>query len=237
MSKIGMRFGLFMMVLVFLVSCDPRQERVLESLVALDEGDGKAADPARVEELKKEIAQSDDTVQKLLTQAQKTGTFWRQLGLEYFSLEMYQLSYDALVQALQIYPQSPSVFYYMGLSASQLSRTQLDAGQRDRWLSLAVAHHKSALEFRPNFTEVLYALSLLYSFETEQPEMADPLLNRLIPLTPTDDRALMLQARVSYQMGEISLAMEQYGKLAREAKDPGMRTSAAQNLAQIRSGQ
>jgi len=131
-------------------------------------------------------------------------------GLNEFGI--YNSAISNLLEAKKIRPVDKDVYYYLGVSYSQLSRVAKSDGQTSVIRGKAYEVYRQALKIDPRYTKAMYGLSMLYLYD-KQYDAAVKLLNRVIVLKPKGRKAYFALARTYYGQGKYRKAESIYQML------------------------
>jgi len=197
---------------------------------------GQEISQKRLEELKQGIEKYRAIVEKKVDAAGQLGVYYRMLASAYMDRQMFGEALDAVKSAIEIQPMNPHLFYIAGLSAAEMAKAQAEDSRRTSYLNDAQTYYERAVELDPGNPQYLYALSILYVFELNEPAKAEPLLQRLLEKRKRDARAMMVLARVYAMTGRTEQAADMYGEAADAARDPEVKQSALQNQRTLLQG-
>ena len=97
-------------------------------------------------------------------------------------------------------------------------------------------YYIAAVRLKSNYSDALYALSVLYLFDLDSPEKAKPLLEKMLSLNPKNWEAMNLYARYKVLTGDIDGAIDLYTKISEDAWDDNMKQQAALNRNSLLAG-
>jgi len=220
MKKI--RFIFLGTILAFLVlgfsACKENYDASALAETEFDYEAGKAPDTERIASLKKEILSKRAELERPLAAAGSLGRLYRALALEYQNFGMYDLSLGAWEKALEIEMTNPIVYYRAGLMAAQVAKLLPDS--YDAMLKKAEAYYREALRLKPDYTEVMYALSVLLYFEKKEFNEANQLINEALNKEADNSQYMFLAARIAADLGNTDRALYWYDKIqASKASD------------------
>ena len=92
------------------------------------------------------------------------------------------------------------------------------------------------IELNKNFHKALYALSVLYVFELDQPDKAVDYLERLLETQKSDYEAMFLLANAYIRLGLTDMASELYANIIKNSKNSTYRDQAESNKKQLMDG-
>lgn len=206
----------FILTCLFLFSsCGVSNKRIIR-MQKMEEGVGS---PTTIEELKTAIEKYDARIADLQLSQSQVGIWYKILGTRYLDNKMYGEALKAFQSALQYYPDNQNLYYYVGICAGYMSHTALDYNatgnmeQKYNYLKLAETAYLRAIEIEPRYSRALYALSVLYVYELDEPAKAIPYLERVLDIEKKYTDAMFVLARAYYSTYEFDKAVEMYDKI------------------------
>ena len=206
----------FILTCLFLFSsCGVSNKRIIR-MQKMEEGVGS---PTTIEELKTAIEKYDARIADLQLSQSQVGIWYKILGTRYLDNKMYGEALKAFQSALQYYPDNQNLYYYVGICAGYMSHTALDYNatgnmeQKYNYLKLAETAYLRAIEIEPRYSRALYALSVLYVYELDEPAKAIPYLERVFDIEKKHTDAMFVLARAYYSTYEFDKAVEMYDKI------------------------
>ena len=196
-------------------SCGVSNKRIIR-MQKMEEGVGS---PTTIEELKTAIEKYDARIADLQLSQSQVGIWYKILGTRYLDNKMYGEALKAFQSALQYYPDNQNLYYYVGICAGYMSHTALDYNatgnmeQKYNYLKLAETAYLRAIEIEPRYSRALYALSVLYVYELDEPAKAIPYLERVLDIEKKHTDAMFVLARAYYSTYEFDKAVEMYDKI------------------------
>ncbi len=206
----------FILTCLFLFSsCGVSNKRIIR-MQKMEEGVGS---PTTIEELKTAIEKYDARIADLQLSQTQVGIWYKILGTRYLDNKMYGEALKAFQSALQYYPDNQNLYYYVGICAGYMSHTALDYNatgnmeQKYNYLKLAETAYLRAIEIEPRYSRALYALSVLYVYELDEPAKAIPYLEKVLDIEKKHTDAMFILARAYYSTYEFDKAVEMYDKI------------------------
>lgn len=206
----------FILTCLFLFSsCGVSNKRIIR-MQKMEEGVGS---PTTIEELKTAIEKYDVRIADLQLSQSQVGIWYKILGTRYLDNKMYGEALKAFQSALQYYPDNQNLYYYVGICAGYMSHTALDYNatgnmeQKYNYLKLAETAYLRAIEIEPRYSRALYALSVLYVYELDEPAKAIPYLEKVLDIEKKHTDAMFVLARAYYSTYEFDKAVEMYDKI------------------------
>lgn len=226
------------LVSLLAASCDGQgsSDDALEFLRETEETgyEGQEVSEERIRELEADIEEYEEDVEEVVRKLGEVTVFRKMLAEEFIDREMYGPALDHLQVAMELQPANAVLYYLAGVSAAQTAQAKIqDQPEQEEFLRLAEDYYLRALELRPRYRECLYAVSVLYVFELEQPAQAEEYLVRLLEIDPENSRARFLRARMLVQTGRLEDAAELYGDIAEDAPSRELRDRALENRNQL----
>ncbi|MFP4301005.1 MAG: tetratricopeptide repeat protein [Spirochaetaceae bacterium] len=227
--------------LLLLSGCDRRDSRrdALEFLQRTEATryEGQEVSQERMRELQQEIETYEEDVEEVVRKLSDVGVFRKLLAEEFLDREMYGPALEHLQAAMELQPANAVLFYLAGVSSAQTGKAYVeDRGRREEHLRLAEEYYLRALELDSRYRECLYAISVLYVFELQEPGEAREYMDRLLEIDPGNTQARFLKARMLVELGNIEEAADLYGEIAEEAPTREQRDRAMANRNQLLEG-
>lgn len=237
-KSVAFPLTLLLVSVLFLVSCNKEQQRILNRLLDTETGEygGEKLDEKRVEELENQVREYGDKVQELVEQTGKLGIYYKMLALEYLDNEMYGPATEYFLKSLEIYPNNHPVQYYTGLAMAQLSGARGSNTERQETLEEAAFHYRRAVELKPDYFNALYALSVLLIFELDRPFEAEEYVLKALDVRSSDDKTLFLLARIRVLQNRYDEAIEIYDRIIEKSSSSDARSRAKANREQLIGG-
>lgn len=171
--------------------------------------------------------------EQILNQTKRNAKIQLAAGLNEFGI--YNSAVSNLLEAKKIRPVDKDVYYYLGVSYSQLSRAAKDDGQTTLLMGKASEAYRQAIKIDPEYTKAMYGLSMLHLY-AKQYDAAVKLLNRVIVLKPKGRKAYFALARTYYGQGKFRKAESIYQMLLEIiSKKDYRRKIIKRNLKKLRS--
>lgn len=220
-----------------LVSCAriDRGEDTLDRLIEM-EGDiyrDQEVSAQRIEEIEEAIGRYRKEVERTVDATGQLGIYYKMLAIEYMRGGMYGAAYNALMQAIEIHPENPILFYYCAVCAARMSKAQVLAEDQEQWLERSETLYRRAIDLDPGYADALYGLSVLYVFELERPEEAEALLETLLSVESKEIEGRFLLAGVYYRLGKLEQALELYKEIESLSEVKQKRQNARDNRKRI----
>jgi tetratricopeptide (TPR) repeat protein len=162
--------------------------------------------------------------------------YYEALALGFLEKDIFQDALENLKKAITIFPKNKLLYYYAGVSAANLGKSMVSAGdaaEREQWYRDAEGYYLQALELDAVYDEALYGLSVLYVYELGRPLEAQVLLERLLELQPKNIEARFLMAAAYYAASRYDQAIEQYEIIEKSGTTRDNRRQAGRNKEQI----
>jgi tetratricopeptide (TPR) repeat protein len=206
--------GVLLVGFLFLASCGPKISKGLaEDLRELEMEDvlGNNTGQERIGEIEGFIRKEQNMALKVINSSDNTSRFYRMLGLQYMQLEMYGEAYKAFVEARLISPTNAILAYYQALAAANLAKNMVQGtSEKAQYMEIAKNSYQMALNLRSDFRQALYGSAIFYAYELGDLTSALGFVNRLIALSPRDERAWILKGNIHSVLGEREAALFAY---------------------------
>lgn len=216
------------------VSCTPSYKTV-KRMQRMEENVGN---PTTKEEYEEAIKKYEKRALDLSTAEAQTGIWYKILGTRYLDQRMYGRALECFQKAIAFYPDNANLFYYVGVCAGYMANASLDfdaSGSNPKklnYLKLSEEGYIRALELDPKYYRAMYGISVLYLFETNEPEKAIPHMERFLQTQTKDIDGLFLLARAYYMNYEFEKAINLYDKII-QLNPNAEKVSEAQNNKKI----
>ncbi|MAG13926.1 MAG: hypothetical protein CMN78_04965 [Spirochaetales bacterium] len=211
------------LVATFLLSVGCKDDRkiIVKELSELDDGGYRDQQLSKrsVKSLRDELESIEDDVESIILTGERLGLLYKTVALRYMDREMYGLARDYFRKALDIYPNNHLISYKAGLCMAQLAQSYADPAERQQKFLQSAAHYLHAIRMDGSYIDALYALSILYIFELDQPAEALPHLERIVSIQSKQYRAMFLLARVHVGFGRIDDAAALYQEITENSRD------------------
>ena len=226
-------FILSLVVLFALIGCKNKEDRYyLDNLKKFETLEYKASlrNEKEIKRLKAGIDKYKKIVDKKVKASEQLGIYYKMLAVRYLNSKMYTLALKNLKMALKYYPENPILFYLTAVCYARSAKAILDdEAKRKSMLNLAVKYYKRAISLNAKYRDALFGLAVLYVFELNKPQLAVPLLEKLLSTQKSDTEAMFLLARVYYQLGDDKKAVKVYDRIIKVTKSKRQREEALKN--------
>lgn len=221
--------------MILLSACHQRSTVLMDRLQSLDSSGykGQQASAAHIQELKDAIAKYSDIVDKKVNAADSETEYYKMLALAYIDNKMYGLALDALSNAVKLEPENPVLFYYAGISAGRMGKGDLSSQEAQSDFDRAARYYRRAIALDPTYSEAMYGLGVLLTFELNRPLDAEPVVKELIAQQKNDTDAMFLLARIYVETGRVEEAASLYQTIAQTTRDSQVRRQAEENRKQL----
>ncbi len=207
----------FILLITGLISCGKNDNRTVLAK-RLMELEGNLEEPERIRELKFKIRAVDSEVEKTLELVEDKATYWRLLGLKYMDYKMWGKAAEAFDEAIELTPDHAVLLYRKALCIGQLSLSIADEELKRKYMEEARNGYQRVLAIDPRYTPAMYALAVIYVFETGEYLKAAELLNNLLKIERSDIQARFLLARSLMEIGKTADALDVYSDIVRSAE-------------------
>lgn len=197
-----------------------------------------------IEELSAAAKQYELKLAEHVYLAERTGIYWKFLGMRYAERGMHALALEAFEKAKQYYPMDSALFYLSAVSAGNMAKSAINLSspqdtrganlEREKWLALAESAGKRAVEITPNYPQARYILAVLYAFELDRPLEALDHIERFLAARARDVDGLFVKARALFMLGRYNEALEVYEQIMASSRSPERRAEAEANHRFIR---
>ena len=223
-----------LIALIFACDRSPEDARVRQLLEFENEiYEGQQPSDERLEELREAVREYESRVVERVRDHEHLGRYHKMLAIEYINREMYGPALQELQAAIEIQTENPVLFYYAAIAAARQAKSTREPGQRLDLYEAAEWYYRRAVELRPQYRSALYGLAVLYLFELEAPDEAEPYLARLLEVSPSSREAQFLEARMRVMQGRLEEAIGIYDTIASEARDAADRETALRNKREL----
>jgi tetratricopeptide (TPR) repeat protein len=231
---------LLLLLLLPLSACKKSEEvrvmgKKLERLEIEFAEDGSVS-KEREQELKAQIRKLLDDALKVVDAIDELGTYYRMIASELLDREMFGPALEYYVKAMEINTGNYILPYYAGVCSGKLLKAAPDEAQRQRLLRDAERFYLQAISLKPTYIDALYALSVLYLFESDTPLSAAEYVDAILAREPGNVQALFLKGRVEILAGNYEEAVEAYDRIIEVSKDEATREKARANRAAVLEG-
>ncbi|MFP4362305.1 MAG: tetratricopeptide repeat protein [Spirochaetia bacterium] len=216
-------------------SCSPVRQDYLQQMREFEaEGyEGREITRERVAELEAQIQEYAERVDEIVDTMQDIGFAYKMIARQLMDREMYGQALEYYRQAIEYFPTNKILHYYAGLCAGQMYVATEADQEASEYLNAAVEFYQQAIANVSGYVDALYALSVIYIFELDQPEEAQPLLERIIEGESQNVEARFLLARVYVQQNRIEEAIDLYDTIIEVANSAEARQQAEANKQQL----
>lgn len=190
----------------------------------------------RIAQYRDAIKKNKSEFQQAIQAAGRIARFNKLLAIQYMEVGMFGLALESLQEALLIEPQNEVLFYLSGVSSMQVAKVYPVANaEYTRLINDAEYAFQRSAELNKEYTDPLLALSMLYIFNKEEPNLALPLLERLRGLEPSNPHVHALIGRVHVADGDFAQATQSYQLAAELYNETEYRQQSLDNIATIES--
>ena len=228
-------------ILIFLVillsGCSKEEKNLYENINGMDAPYLSSGElKIREKELKETIREYKDTLEQKVDAARNLGTYHKTLGKLYLDNRMYLLAIEQFTEAIKIDNENPVLFYYSALAHAKYAKSLMSESEKFSYLKESEKLYLRTIELNKNFHKALYALSVLYVFELDQPDKAVDYLERLLETQKSDYEAMFLLANAYIRLGLTDMASELYDNIIKNSKNSTYRDQAESNKKQLMDG-
>ena len=149
---------------------------------------------------------------------------------------MYKKAIEAFQSSLDYFPENQHVFYQIGVCAAIIAKSSLDypgmgLAEQQAYFDLSVSAYKRAVELDPSYTRAVYALSVLYVFELNQPAEAITIMEPVAAREKKPLDSLFILGRAYYMTGQYEKAIAAYDRIIKTSGSAEQRADAERNKA------
>ena len=223
---------LLVITCTILISC--KDSNILKRMFDIKERVASQAPPSTIDELKEGIARYEKEADRVVDAKQHIGLYWNMLAVKYLDMRMYGESLEAARKAIEYQPADAGLFYTAGVAAGYMAKSRIVMGPNgttsmDEYYTIAEASLKRAIELDDRHMASHYALAVLYVFELNRPQDAEPLLLRYLSIRTEDVNAMFVLARVYYIESKYKEAVAIYDKIISITKLEEKKRQAEEN--------
>ncbi len=199
---------------------------------------GQEVSRERIQELEADIEEYQDDVEEVVRKLSEVAVFRKLLAEEFLEQEMYGPALENLQAAMELQPANAVLFHLAGITSAQTAQAFVeDPARREEYLRQAESYYLRALELDGEYRECLYAISVLYVYELEEPASAEQYIEALLRIDPENTRARFVRARMLVELGRLEDAADLYGQIAEDANSRDQRRRALENRRQLLEGE
>ncbi len=237
LRKVKSAMAVFVLFLLpLLAGCPwerPDYDNLARRMGDLEEEGTDQADDERIGELKADIRRVDKEIEETIEKVRDRGTYYKLLGLKYMDYDMWSEGVEAFSGALNVYPDNSRLHYYRAVCLGQSGVGESNRNLRQELLERAEFDYLRAAELDPIYTSPLWGLAILYVFELDRAREAEPVLDRLMDIEPSNEKAILLRAELYKAAGDKMRALELYHRLQVDGKDKEIKQEAIQRAAAL----
>jgi tetratricopeptide (TPR) repeat protein len=192
--------------------------------------------PTTIEGLEEAIAIYENELNMYLTDAEKTGLYWKILATRLHDKEMYGDALNALDRAISYYPADASLHNLKGVCEGQMAKASYGV-QAETHFALSEEAYLKAINIDPTYSRPYYGLGVLYVYELSRAEEAIPYLERYVyELRAYDVDALFVLAAAYYLVGDSEKAIAAYDDIISRTRNEERKNEAMKNKQIILDG-
>jgi tetratricopeptide (TPR) repeat protein len=183
----------------------------------------------REKDIKADINKYKTILEEHVEAAQKSASYHKMLGKLYFDNKMYKIAAKQFEEAIEIDNENPVLFYYAGLCYARYAKTIIDEPQQFENILIAEKYYLKAIDLNSDFFKALYAVSVLYVFELDQPDKAVLYLEKFLETQKSDYDAMFLLANAYIRLDLIDMASGIYDKIIKNSGNNVYKKQAEEN--------
>jgi tetratricopeptide (TPR) repeat protein len=235
MKKKAVYIVLSLVFSFIVISCGVNNS-LLQRLQLLEKG---VDNPTTIDELTQSINKNINKIQEIIDADTHNGLWYKILGTMYLDKQMYGKALETFKTAIEYYPTNQNLFYLVGVCAGNMAKSSLDISasgkntERERYLALAESAYLRAIELDKKNVRSLYALSVLYVFELNEPAKAIPLLELALGIDRNNIDIMFVLARAYYSTSAYDSALSMYDRILSSSKDLSRKKEAEANKVRI----
>ncbi|MDC7220174.1 MAG: hypothetical protein PQJ59_09550 [Spirochaetales bacterium] len=199
----------------------------------LGELEGDDVSEERIDQLKSDIRRVDREIDETVEKVRNRGTYYKLLGLKYMDYEMWSEGAEAFDGAIQVYPENSRLHYYRAVCLAQSGVNESHVARRRELLEAAEFDYLRAVEQDRIYTSPLWGLAVLYVYEMDRASEGADVLDRLLKIEPSNEKATFLRAELYRETGNKMAALELYRKLIVDGKNNDIKEEAELRAAQL----
>lgn len=194
-----------------------------------------SGNPGNIDQIKEGISRYDQEAQELVEKNSKIGIWYKILGTRYLDKKMYGEALKAFQEAVEIYPDNPNLYYYIGICAGYMSHSALDFDARGsidkkmNYLKLSESALSQAIKIDGRYANALYALGVLYAFDLDDGAKAVECLEKFVEIETKNTDGMMVLARAYYMSHEFDKACDMYDRIISITKSSQRKSEAEAN--------
>lgn len=229
-----MKKYLTVMALVLLsilaAGCRKDEKALFENIMQMEETHFTGEElQKREKELKDTIRQYRDTLEKKVDAARNLGVYHKILGKLYLDNGMFLLAAQQFEEALKIDNENPVLFYSTALSYARYGKSLVNESEQFSYILAAEKYYLKALQYNPDLASALYAISVLYVYELDEPDRAVDYLERLLQTQASNYEAMFLLANAYILLGLPDRALDLYDRIIKTTKNNLFKRQAEDN--------
>ena len=231
-----MKQFLILLIVLLLFGCKKDEKAFFNNMSQMDEGHLTAEQmKSKEKELKDAIRENKKILEQRIEAARNLVQFHRMLGKLYLDNRMYLLAAQEFEEAIKIDTENPVLFYYAGLSYARYAKSLIDVTMQFTNILLAEKYYLKAIDYDSNFTRAIYAVSVLYVFELDQPDRAAFYLEQLLQTQKSDFEAMFLLANAYIRLDLTDKAVALYDNIIKKSMSNVYKKQAEENKKQLLS--
>jgi len=228
---------IILFIAISLFSCNKAEKAFFANINEMDEGNLTSEQMKKRErELKEAIRENKNILEQKIESARNLIGYHRMLGKLYLDNKMYLLGAQEFEEAIKIDTENPVLYYYAGLCYARYAKSLIDETLQFTNLLLAEKYYLKAIEYNNNFGRALYAISVLYVFELDQPDKAASYLEHHLQTQKSDVEAMFLLANAYIRLDLQDKAIALYDNIMKTSVTTAYKKQAEENKRQLLSG-
>jgi len=229
-----MRKLLLVIFIAMSAGCSREEKELFENINEMD-AEYLSTDElrARERELKISISEYRDILEQKIDAARNLASYYKILGKLYLDNKMFILAAEQFDEAISIDSENPVLFYYGALCYSRYSKSLMNESEKYSNILIAEKYYLKTIELDRNFYKALFAISVLYIFELDQPDKAVEYLEQLLETQKSNYDAMFLLANAYIRLGITDQAVDIYNIIIKTSKNSVYKKQAEDNKKQL----
>ena len=222
---------LLLLIFIAMSAGCSREEKMLYENISEMDAEYLSTDElkARERELKNAISSYRKILEQKIEAARDLASYHKILGKFYLDNRMYMLAAEQFDEAIKIDSENPVLFYYGALCYSRYSKSLMNQSEQYSNILIAEKYYLKTIELDSRFNKALYAVSVLYVFELDQPDKAVEYLEMLLDTQKSNFDAMFLLANAYIRLGITDQAIDIYNNIIKTSKNSVYKKQAEDN--------
>lgn len=187
-----------------------------------------------LDSIQKAVEKFDDAIRYAIAALQGKYEALLGLGTKYMELKMYSAATKVFLEASQIKPEDPSVYYFLGLSYANDGGAHFSQKERETLYGFAEKMYKHGELLDPNHLPMQYAMGIFYGLLKNDVSKGLDYLKKVLEKSPLHVDSLFAAGGMYTQLGQWSQAWDCYEKIEKSYPKTDFSRKAKENLGKIR---